>query len=97
MDTVKNSFTATSLVPFKPNQVIKTLDIWLKTPTPPQSSGSKFSMKTPQNPKQLGKQASSVKALLWRRLTSPISPTQRAVDQLMKGYEMAMYNAIFLG
>ena len=97
LDTIKNSFAATSLVPFEPNRVIETLNIRLKTPTPPRSSGSEFSMKTPQNPKQLGKQASSVKALLRRRSTSPTSPTQRAVDQLMKGCEMAMHNAIFLG
>ena len=51
LDTVKNSFTATGLVPFELNQVIKTLNIQLKTPTPPQSNSSEFSMKTPQNPK----------------------------------------------
>ena len=74
-ETIKNSFAATGLIPFDPMRVIETLNIRLKTPTPPTSSGSDFSMKTPHNPRQLGKQASSVKALLRQRSASPTSPT----------------------
>lgn len=54
-ETIKNSFVATGLVLLDPNRVIDTLNIYLKTPTPPLSSDSDFSMKTPQNPRQLGK------------------------------------------
>ena len=48
-ETIKNSFAAAGLVPFNPKTVIETLDIQLKTPTPPGSRGSEFSLKTPQN------------------------------------------------
>ena len=73
------------------------LDIQLKTPTPPRSRGSDISsLKTPQNPKQLDKQASLIKALLQQRSQSPISPTQRALDQIIKGCEVAMHNNAFL-
>ena len=65
LETIKNSFIATGLIPFDLMWVIETLNIWLKTPTPPTSSGSDFSIKTPYNPRQLGKQVSLVKALLW--------------------------------
>ena len=46
-ETIKNSFAAAGLVPFNPKTVIETLDIQLKTPTPPGSRGSEFSLKTP--------------------------------------------------
>ena len=95
-ETIKNSFAAAGLVPFNPKTVIETLDIQLKTPTPPGSRGSEFSLKTPQNPAQLDKQASSVKALLRQRPQSPVSPTNRALDQIIKGCEVAMHNNAFL-
>ena len=95
-ETIKNSFAAAGLVPFNAEIVLQTLNIQLKTPTPPGSRGSEFSLKTPQNPSQLDKQASSVKALLRRRSQSPVSPTQRALDQIIKGCEVAMHNATFL-
>ena len=51
-ETIKNSFVATSLIPFNLIWVIETLNIWLKTPTPPTSSSSSdFLMKTPYNPR----------------------------------------------
>ena len=44
----------------------------------------------------MDKQASSIKALLWWRSQSPVSPTNRALDQIIKGCEIAMHNATFL-
>lgn len=35
LDTIQNSFATTSLNPFDPNRVLKTLNIQQKTPTPP--------------------------------------------------------------
>lgn len=49
-DSIKNSFAASGLIPFDPNRVI---NVRLKTPSPPPSSSSDFSLKTPGNPKQL--------------------------------------------
>ena len=42
-ETIKNSFAAASLVPFKPERVILKLNIQLRIPTPPSSRGSKLS------------------------------------------------------
>ena len=95
-ETIKISFTAAGLVPFNTEPVLQNLNIRLKTLTPPRSRGSDFSLKTPQNPSQLNKQASSIKALLRQRSQSPISPTQRALDQIIKGYEITIHNATFL-
>ena len=74
IETIRNSFAAAGLVPFNPQIVIDILNISLRTPTPPGSRGSEFSLRTPQNPSQLDKQASSIKALLRQRSYSPPSP-----------------------
>jgi hypothetical protein len=55
-----------------------------------------WSPKTPSNYVQLQKQASSIKALLRIRSRSPPSPSDRALNQLIKGCELAIQNAIFL-
>ena len=65
--TIKNSFSVTSLVLYNPDRVISKLNIRLRTPTPPPSRGSQSSAwepKTLSNYKQLQKQASSIKKLL---------------------------------
>ena len=54
IETIKNSFIATGLVLFNPNRVIETLNIQLKTLTPPRSRGSDISsLKTPPKPKAI--------------------------------------------
>jgi hypothetical protein len=97
--TIKNSFSATGLVPYDPNRVISKLNIRLHTPTPPPSRGSQSSAwepKTPSNYKQLQKQAESIKKLLKQRSKSPPSPLNSAIDQLLKGCQITMQSAAFL-
>jgi exonuclease V gamma subunit len=48
------------------------------------------------NLKQLKKQESTLKKLLRECIYSPPTPTKAALDQLIKGCEMAMNNAILL-
>jgi hypothetical protein len=96
LKTIQNSFRATGLSPYSPTEVLLKLNIHLKTPTPPGSVGSIFSPKTPQNLSQLQKQASSIKALIKKRSQSPPTPTDRALNQLIKGCELAMNSATFL-
>ena len=48
-ETIKNSFSATGLVPYDPDRVISKLNIQLRTPTPPLSRGSEWEPKTPSN------------------------------------------------
>ena len=100
LETIKNSFGAAGLVPFLPERVISKLDIQLRTPTPPASRGSEssrnFTPKTPFTEKELRRQASSIKALLRTRSRSPPSPSDRALNQLVKGFRLTMQGAILL-
>ncbi|CDM37860.1 Probable transposable element [Penicillium roqueforti FM164] len=93
-------FLAAGLIPFLPNRVLLKLNIYLRTPTPPLSRGSdssrNFTPKTPFNSKDLRRQALSIKALLRTQSRSLISPSKRALNQLIKGCELAMHSAILL-
>lgn len=88
---IQNSFAATGIVPYSPDRVLLKLNIQLKTPTPPGSQAgsqtSNSSLKTPQNQRQLHRQASSIKALYNRNSNSPPG---RALNQLIKGSQLAM-------
>ncbi|RJE18836.1 Pogo transposable element [Aspergillus sclerotialis] len=94
--TIQNAFAAAGLVPYNPDRVISTLNIQLRTPTPPGtrpgSQSSAWSPKTPHNLKSLSRQALSIK----RRLRSPSIPTERALNQLVKGCQLAMNSATIL-
>jgi hypothetical protein len=91
--TIKSAFAAAGIQPYSPDRVISQLNIRLQTPTPPGSSSSAWSPKTPHNLKQLNRQASSIKRSIERRLRSPINT---AINQLVKGCELAMYGAAML-
>jgi hypothetical protein len=95
-DNIKSGFSATGLIPLNPDRVLSQLNIQLKTPTPPGSRSTDSIPKTPYNLKQLKKQESTLKKLLRERTHSPPTPTKAALDQLIKGCEMAMNNAILL-
>ena len=99
-ETIKNSFGAAGLVPFLPDRVLSKLNICLRTPTPPPSRGSdssrNFTPKTPFNGKDLRRQASSIKALLRTQSRSPTTPSKRALNQLIKGCQLAMHSAVIL-
>ena len=95
-DTIKNSFAAAGLVPLNPERVLEQLNIHLKTPTPPCSRSTNSAPKTPYNLKQLDKQASTIKRLISQNTGSPQSPTKSALNQLIKGCELAMNSGILL-
>ena len=100
IDTVRNGFTATGLVPFNPERVLSKLNTQLRTPTPPtaplSTQQSPWVPETPQNIAQLELQAQTIKGYLSRRTQSPPSPTDHALNQLVKGCQMAMHSAILL-
>jgi hypothetical protein len=98
-DTIQNSFRAVGLVPFNPEPVLLKLNIQLRTPTPPGSRDSQASIfcpHTPANVDELYKQASSIKAFLKQRSRSPPTPSHAALNQLIKGCQIAMQKGIFL-
>jgi hypothetical protein len=98
-NTIINSFKAAGLVPLNPKAVLLKLNIQLRTPTPPASRGSESSVyhpHTPANVHDLYKQASSIKAFLKQRSRSPLSPSHTALNQLIKGFQIAIEQGIFL-
>jgi hypothetical protein len=50
---------------------------------------------TPHTVRQLHKKASSIKKMLSKQSQSPSSPSKRALDELIKGCELAIYNTAF--
>ena len=95
---IKDSFAAAGLVPFDPQRVLSKLNIQLRTPTPSGSrpSSRSFTTETPATVAELLQQASSIMAFLKRRSNSPPSSSQTALNQLIKGCQIAIQNGILL-
>jgi hypothetical protein len=97
---IQNGFMATGLVPYDPARVLDKLQKF-KTPTPPGTRDGTNSLtnwvpETPQNIMGLQRQSETIKAMLKRRTVSPPTPTNQALDQLIKGCQLAMHNAAIL-
>lgn len=96
---IGSGFSASGLVPYKPERVLEGLSIY-STPTPPGSSHSKSSSswtaETPKTARDLQKQAALIQKLWRQRTRSPPSPIAQAVDQVIKGCQIAMGNALLL-
>jgi len=91
------SFAATGLVPFDPDQVLATLSI--RPYTPPETTATEVDQwqpETPHNLAQLEHQMTAVRGYLKRRSKSPPSPTDMALNQLLKGCQMAMQSSVLL-
>jgi hypothetical protein len=93
---IRSGFMATGLVPYNPHCVLSTLQVQFKTPTPPASSPLNWVPETPQNIIALQKQSDTIKALLKQRTRSPSTPTNEALNQLVKGCQLAMHSAAIL-
>ncbi|KAL1981882.1 hypothetical protein VTN96DRAFT_2069 [Rasamsonia emersonii] len=99
-ENIRKGFAATGLVPYEPDQVLSRLHVQMKTPTPPGTSQGNpqtpWVSETPHNIEELQLQSETIKALLKCRTHSPPSPTDRALNQLIKGCQMAMHSAVIL-
>jgi hypothetical protein len=85
---------------FNPQEVLDTFNYSVRAPdmegTPPHEgsgSGTSSLLATPRNPRQLYRKASSVKKLINKGSRSPTTLSKRALDELIKGCELAIYNA----
>jgi DDE superfamily endonuclease/helix-turn-helix, Psq domain/Tc5 transposase DNA-binding domain len=94
---IQSSFAATGLVPYDPERVLLKLHTQLKTPTPPSTSHANapantqaWAFETPHDTAQLALQANAMKR------TALPTPTNRALDQLVKGCQLAMNSAVLL-
>jgi hypothetical protein len=99
VNTVRNGFAATGLVPYDPERVLSKLNTQLRTPTPPvviSSEQDRWVPETPHNVAQLELQTKTIKGFFQGRTTGSSSPTERALHQLVKGCQMAMHNAVLL-
>jgi hypothetical protein len=79
--------------------VLSKLNTQLKTPTPPPEMASEqrpWVPETPHNITQLELQTKAIRDYIKRRTQSPPSPTDLALNQLVKGCQMAMNSAVLL-
>jgi hypothetical protein len=95
---VRSSFAATGLVPYEPDRVLSLLLTQLQTPSPPKQppQTQAWVSETPQNITQLQQQTDLLKQYLKRRTQSPPSPTDQALNQLVKGCQLVMHSAVLL-
>jgi hypothetical protein len=98
-NNIRNGFAATGLVPYDPDRVLSRLHVQIRTPTPPtlpQDLSTQWVPETPHNIVELQLQTETIKELLKRRTQSPPTPTDRVLNQLVKGCQMAMHSAVLL-
>jgi hypothetical protein len=95
---VQSSFAATGLVPHDPERVLSKLHTQFKTPTPPSTSHANapantqpWAFETPYNTTQLELQAKAIKHTVHLPTL-----TDRALNQLVKGCQLAMNSAVLL-
>jgi hypothetical protein len=95
---IQSSFAATGLVPYDPKRVLLKLHPQLKTPASPSSSHEQWPWvpETPHNIAQLELQTKTIKEYLQRRTKRPPTPTNHALNQLVKGCQIAMNSAVLL-
>ena len=93
---IRSGFTATGLVPLNPEQVLCTISRPLTPPEMPAAARNIWVPETPHNVHQLEQQVAAIKGFIQRRSQSPPTPTDAALNQLVKGCEMAMHNVVLL-
>src|SRR5450432_3957801 len=96
---ISSSFAATGVLLYDPERVLAKLNTQLRTPTPPLASAIEqgpWAPETLHNAVELELQSKAIKDYLQHRTKSPPSPTEAALDQLVKGCTIAMNSAILL-
>jgi hypothetical protein len=100
--TIHSGFAATGLVPYEPDRVLSLLHAQFHTPIPtpspqlrPQIQNT-WTAETPHDITQLQHQTALIRQYLKRRTQSPPSPADKALNQLVKGCQLAMHNAVLL-
>ncbi len=94
---IRSGFAATGLVPYNPDRVLSRLHVQFRTPItrlpPPEGP---WAAETPHNTLELQRQTELIKQYRKRRTYIPPSPTERALNQLVRGCELAMNSAAML-
>lgn len=98
-NTIRSGFAATGLVPYDLEYVLWKLNNQLRTtptPPPPTIEQAPWVPETPHNIQELEFQAKAIGDFVQRRTAGSSSPTGRAIQQLVKGCQMAMHSAALL-
>lgn len=87
---IGSGYRASGLLPFDPTQVLRRLQTKIRTPSPPPASEQPPSLplKTPANLLELES--------LQRKRQREISPSDQALQKIVKGCQMAMHTAVLL-
>ena len=93
---IKSGFRATGLVPYDPESVLSTLDLRLRTPTPPPIENIAWTSKTPHDLLEFERQTAHIKDQIVRHQNSSPSAINEAVNQLVKGTQLMVHTAILL-
>ncbi|EEH44254.2 uncharacterized protein PADG_00543 [Paracoccidioides brasiliensis Pb18] len=96
---IRTGFKATGLMPYNPEGVLTRLQSQLHTHSPPgtsHGSQSPWIPKPPCNVAQLEGQSDKIKQRIKRRTQSPSSPTNQALNQLVRWCQLAMHSAAIL-
>jgi hypothetical protein len=98
LNIIRSGFGATGLVPYDPERVLSKLNTQLRTPTPPPPTTEQapWVPETPHNIQELEFQAKAIGDFVRRRTAGSSSPTDHAIQQLVKGCQMAMHSAVLL-
>jgi hypothetical protein len=83
---IQGGFRGAGLVPFDPKRVISTLDVKLRTPSPPlPANHTPWQSQTPKNLVEFGSQSTLIRDKYNRDLGSSPNSTVSALDHLIKG------------
>jgi len=96
---IQSSFAATGILPYDPERVLSKLNSQFWTPTPLPASliaQGPWAPETLHNTIELALQSKAINEYIKRRTTSPASPTEAALDQLVKGCELSMNLTVLL-
>jgi hypothetical protein len=78
------------------NYSIKASEEVITPPLQSRPSTSSLVLATPYTAREIYQKALSIKKLLYKGSRSPTSPSKRALDELIKGCELAIYNTVFI-
>ena len=96
---IQGGFTGAGLVPYDPERVISTLDVRIRTPTPPASSPTTvlpWISQTPHNPREATSQSAFIKTRISNHQGSSPTSMLTAVDRLAKGTMAVMHEVALL-
>lgn len=96
---IQGGFRGAGIFPFDPERVISTLDLKLRTPTPPNSRPSTaqpWVSQTPNNPTEALSQTTFIKTRISQHQNSSPTTIYRAVDQFAKGASRIMHQLVLL-